>query len=444
VTTRRYLLVLALWSAPAILHGQTELKDAGVCARCHVVSSLEWGISKHHQVSVNCQSCHGPSRGHVVNERDEVKPDRIPHEAAVAHLCAGCHNAGCPKTAEKANCQKCHHVHALINAAQPSSRQDERLNQLVARWEKFRQRIEEGDRLITLQNWKTARESFLAALEIVPGNHSATARLGFCERRLDPALPGFEIVGTKFDSHTGLPAEVKVAGLDLSMVLIPPGECDIGSDKIPDAQPVHTVEIEAFYLGRFELTQSQWTRIMGNNPSVHKGDNLPVERVSWNDGRELVRRLNERIAGGGFRLPTEAEWEYACRARTQPVSPDQLTRYAWYRANTSIKSAPADSFQQVDAYAPKPVGTREPNPWGLYDMLGNVWEWCSSQARPYVYDAADGRESLTEPGLRILRGGGFADSADFLDPAFRHSERPDRRHQWNGLRLCRDVPRKTR
>jgi len=86
------------------------------------------------------------------------------------------------------------------------------------------------------------------------------------------------------------------------------------------------------------------------------------------------------------------------------------------------------------------VGTKQPNRWGLYDMQGNVSEWCSTLYRPYLYDPKDGRESLTEPGLRVLRGGGFADAAESLDPAARHAERPQRRYRWNGLRLARSVP----
>lgn len=106
------LLPLSLW-------GQTRVQQAGVCSRCHVVSVLEWNLSRHSKVEVNCQACHGPSKGHVANERDEVKPDRIPHGAAIAGLCRTCHVSGCPKTARTADCQTCHHVHALVNPQQP-------------------------------------------------------------------------------------------------------------------------------------------------------------------------------------------------------------------------------------------------------------------------------------------------------------------------------------
>ena len=162
---------------------------------------------------------------------------------------------------------------------------------------------------------------------------------------------------------------------------------------------------------------------MGSNPSAYQGEKfpssagMPVEQVSWEDAQAFLKRLNEKVPGGGFRLPTEAEWEFAARtggAEPEPAAPGQTS--------------------------PRPAGKGRQNTLGLHDMLGNVWEWCSSLDRPYPFDAADGRESATAPGPRILRGGGFADPQDILDPAFRHTERPDRRLQYNGLRLARDVP----
>ena len=160
----------------------------------------------------------------------------------------------------------------------------------------------------------------------MPGNPLATAKLELCEHRLHPGLEGFEIVGNRIDSGSGLPKEVKISGLGVPMVLVPTGQCDIGSDNLAGAQPVNTVHIEAFYMGKYEVTQAQWKALMGTNPSLHQGDDLPVEGVSWLMCQALMRKLNERIPGGGFRLPTEAEWEYACRAGSnQP-----WRRPSWY------------------------------------------------------------------------------------------------------------------
>jgi formylglycine-generating enzyme required for sulfatase activity len=207
------------------------------------------------------------------------------------------------------------------------------------------------------------------------------------------------------------------------------------------------VAVEAFYLGKYELTQSQWQTLMGTNPSVHQGkefadaEKMPVEHVSWQDCQALLRPLNERVPGAGFRLPTEAEWEYACRAGSRPPPEGSaLGQFAWFRANSVRQPRGENPSQDPNAWSPRPVGTKKPNPWGLYDMQGNVAEWCSSLYRPYLYDAKDGRESPDGPGLRVVRGGSYADSAEELDPALRHGERPQRRFRWNGVRIARSVP----
>ena len=424
-----------------------EFEQAGVCARCHVVSVLEWGLSGHVEEETNCRECHGPSKGHVANERNEVKPDRLPHGKAIAkQLCATCHETGCPETLEVESCQKCHHVHALIDPSKPPSAKDDRLAKLLTRWRRFRERMEEGEKRIAQENWRSARQAFREALELTPGHHLARARLEFCERRLDPTLPGFEIVGSEFDRATGLPLEIRVADLGTTMLLLPPGQFDLGSDALPDSRPVHTVGVDAFYLGQREVTQGEWKAIMGTNPSAHQGDafpdadHLPVERVSWQDCGEFLRKLNRKVPGGGFRLPTEAEWEYAARLGTPSPGRDEIGQYARYRANSLRAPNPDDGFRQIDAYAPGRVGTRRADERGFYDLQGNVGEWCSSLFSPYLYDASDGRESMAEPGMRIVRGGSFADSATSLDPTLRHAERPHRRLRWNGFRLARSVP----
>ena len=256
-------------------------------------------------------------------------------------------------------------------------------------------------------------------------------------------MPGFEVVGDEFDPVTGLAREVRVRGLDIPMVLAPPGEFDMGADDFKESQPVHTVAVEPFYLGKHEITQSQWQAVMGENPSEHQGsgqeDDLPVERVSWHDAQDFVNKLNEQVEGGGFRLPTEAEWEYAARAGSGLFKQFELARYAWFRETTMGAAETAD-FVTVEAFSTRPVGAKEANPWGFHDLHGNVWEWTSSLLKPYFYDPADGRESLVAKGQRVLRGGGYADAGDLLDPALRHGERPERRYRWNGLRIARSVP----
>ncbi len=176
---------------------------------------------------------------------------------------------------------------------------------------------------------------------------------------------------------------------------------------------------------------------MRNNPSKHSGpnaDRMPVEQVSWEDCQEFVRRINAKTPGGGFRLPTEAEWEYATRAAGDNQA---LAAIAWYRDSVP---QPTAGYRQLDSYSTREVGLCKPNRWGFYDMLGNVWEWSSSAERPYPFDAKDGREGDAASEQHVVRGGGFADGAETLDPAVRHGEKSTRRYRWNGLRLARSIP----
>ena len=342
-------------------------------------------------------------------------------------------------------------MHALINPSQQPIKEEGRLEQLLSRWKQFEIRMAEAERHVGKQDFQAAQRLFREAFRIIPGDHSAQQGLNMCIRRLNPRLPGFVIVGEKFDIPTGLPHQVSVVDLDASMLLVSPGEFDMGLDELADSRPAHTVRIDAFYLGQYEVAQDEWQTVMGENPSSHQGEGfpdasrMPVDRVSWHDCQKFLRRLNASVSGGGFRLPTEAEWEYACLAGVakSPVgsdpdeSPDD---HAWFRSNSLRSGTPDQSFLQIDAYAPRPVGLKQPNLWSFHDMRGNVSEWCSSLVRPYLYDAADGRESLSVQGMRVVRGGGFADSATSLNPALRHAVRPHRRLRWNGFRLARDVP----
>jgi formylglycine-generating enzyme required for sulfatase activity len=153
----------------------------------------------------------------------------------------------------------------------------------------------------------------------------------------------------------------------MAFVKIAPGEfvmgCstdDTGCDA--DEKPAHRVQItKAFELGKYEVTQAQWQAIMGSNPSTIKGDDRPVETVSKNDAHDFLGRLNARNDGYKYRLPTEAEWEYAARAGTAGAETTSLDEVAWYGANSGDET--------------HPVGQKKPNAWGLYDMLGNVREW---------------------------------------------------------------------
>ena len=399
-------------------------KGAGVCARCHVISVMEWGYSGHYPAGTDCKTCHGTSQGHVIDERNNVKPDAIPRQAAVAGLCIRCHADGCLKSKETGSCQKCHHPHALVDPRKPPTIRDERLEQLEVRWRRYGQLMREGERQVIAQQWEAAKIAFQGALSEKPRDETALARLAMCLRRMKPGLAGFEMSGGPLDEATGLPNEVRIVGLDIPMRLVPEGEFNLGSDLFESTKPMHQVRIEPFYLARHEITQGEWMAILGSNPSAHQGGKFPesgkwpAEQVSWEDAQALVRALNDRAAGGGFRLPTEAEWEYAAGAGGESGEAFELTE-------------------------PRAVERGAPNRLGLFDLAGNVREWCSSRLDPYPYSVSDGRESPVDSGLRILRGSAFIEPAAWYNPAARHGERPNRRLIWNGLRPARSVPAET-
>jgi formylglycine-generating enzyme required for sulfatase activity len=186
----------------------------------------------------------------------------------------------------------------------------------------------------------------------------------------------------------------------IEFVLIPPGSFMMGSTNGEDNEkPVHQVTIsQAFYMGKYEVTQGQWQSVMGNNPSLFKdcGGNCPVEQVSWDDAQSFINKLNESNDGFRYRLPTEAEWEYACRAGTTGDYAGTLSEMAWYSENSGGKT--------------HAVGGKQPNAWGLADMHGNVWEWCQDGYHETYYAApTDGSAWLSggEQKYRVLRGGSW-------------------------------------
>jgi formylglycine-generating enzyme required for sulfatase activity/tRNA A-37 threonylcarbamoyl transferase component Bud32 len=205
-------------------------------------------------------------------------------------------------------------------------------------------------------------------------------------------------------------------GLQLEMVELPGGEFMMGSpDSDPDAQsnekPQHQVKVNSFAIGKYPITQAQYQAVMGNNPSYFKNNpQNPVERVSWNDAQAFCQKLSQ-ITGKTYRLPTEAEWEYACRAGTTTrfyFGDNQLGIYAWYNGNSGSKT--------------HPVGQKKPNDWRLYDMSGNVWEWCEDNWHDnYIGAPKDGSAWLTNDNdYQILRGGSWVSYPFFCRSAYRY------------------------
>lgn len=209
--------------------------------------------------------------------------------------------------------------------------------------------------------------------------------------------------------------------------------------------PVHAVTIsEGFWLGKYEVTQGQWESVMGTTPwrgadnvdkdRVESASSHPAVYISWEDLQVFIERLNSASGEGLYRLPTEAEWEYSCRAGITTRwsfgdDEDQLIHYAWTRKN---------SWDRNERYA-HAVGQKRPNPWGLNDMHGNVWEWVQDWYGGDYYTHALEVDPVgpTNGSKRVLRGGDFSDPVQYLRAAVRHQKPPDTRSPYYGARLLR-------
>ncbi|MBP1908393.1 formylglycine-generating enzyme family protein [Methanolobus bombayensis] len=225
--------------------------------------------------------------------------------------------------------------------------------------------------------------------------------------------------------------EVCTNSIGTEFLLIPAGKFMMGSKKDSTSSPIHEVTIsKPFYLGKYPVTQREWVLIMGSNPSFFKGhDNHPVEQVSWDDAQEFVSKLNSKEGTHKYRLPSEAEWEYACRAGTTSKyyfgdDESDLNDYGWYSGKTT-----------------HPVGQKKPNPWGLYDMNGNVWEWCEDKWHSNFEDApADGSAWEYSPSsLRVDRGGCWSSLSRFCCSALRSANIANDPFGFTGFRLLREV-----
>jgi formylglycine-generating enzyme required for sulfatase activity len=231
------------------------------------------------------------------------------------------------------------------------------------------------------------------------------------------------------------------------MVFVEGGTFQMGSTNgYDDEKPVHTVTVKSFYMGKYEVTQKEWVAIMGSNPSNFKGDNLPVEQVSWNDAIEYCNRLSQKegltpayrgsvdsmvcnFNASGYRLPTEAEWEYAAKGGNKDYityeysGGNGVDGVAWYGGNSGSST--------------HPVGTKQPNSLGLYDMSGNVWEWCWDWYGSYSGGSQTDPRGASSGSYRVFRGGGWHSVAAFVRSAFRSYYTPSSRYFSLGFRLVR-------
>ncbi|HUJ10863.1 MAG TPA: formylglycine-generating enzyme family protein [Verrucomicrobiae bacterium] len=220
-------------------------------------------------------------------------------------------------------------------------------------------------------------------------------------------------------------------GVTMELVLIRSGSFTMGANRSTTGveRPAHKVTItKPFYLGKYEVTQEQWQQIMGSNPSQFKGTKNPVEQVTWNECQAFLAKLKARAAGTEFCLPSEAQWEYACRAGSTGEycygnGVASLGDYAWYSGNSGGTT--------------HPVGEKQPNAWGLYDMHGNVEEWCADWYGDRYYADSPRRDPAGPASgqWRISRGGSWGNEAIFVNSAFRLYDKPDSR-RFCGLRIC--------
>ncbi len=197
-----------------------------------------------------------------------------------------------------------------------------------------------------------------------------------------------------------------------------------GNDCDEDERPAHPVSLDSFYISKYEVTQQLWGVVMGYNPSQFEGANLPVENVSWDDVQIFITKLNAHT-GKKYRLPTEAEWEYAARggrrSKYKYAGSEDIASIAWYETNAGGKT--------------HPVGSKLPNEIGLYDMCGNVWEWCNDRYGQYNSAFQTNPQGNHTGANRVGRGGSWNTAERRCRISYRDSDTPATRSSYLGLRL---------
>ncbi len=230
------------------------------------------------------------------------------------------------------------------------------------------------------------------------------------------------------------------------MILVEGGSFEMGSRDYND-EKIHTVKLSSFYIGKYQVTQKEWAAVMKNNPSYFKGENLPVEGVSWYDATDFCNKLSEKeslekcysgseknivcdFSKNGYRLPTEAEWEYAARGGKysegyEYSGSDDLNEVAWFRDNSESRT--------------HPVGQKKANELGLYDMSGNLWEWCNDWYDNDYYSNSPGSNprGASHGDNRVHRGGSWHRLDSYCRISFRNGQRPTVSHDNLGFRVVR-------
>lgn len=289
----------------------------------------------------------------------------------------------------------------LATEAKAKAEQEER-----ERKTQFDKIANEAQRLLQNKQYDEALAKIDEVLKMYPNNDDYKQT----KQRIEAAKDPFSHEGRK----AGDRAVKVINGVDFAFKWCPPGTYTMGSPKTESDRSNNEIQHEVtltkgFWMMETEVSQKQWKAVMGDNPSNYEGDDLPVESVSWNDCQEFCKKCTQ--LGFPVQLPMEAQWEYACRAGTKGMFAGNLDEMAWYSSNSEDES--------------HPVGTKKPNAWGLYDMHGNVWEWCT-----------DPLGSLRDS-YRTIRGGSWFSNAQSCRSAYRGSFVSSARNRYNGFRVVK-------
>jgi formylglycine-generating enzyme required for sulfatase activity len=301
----------------------------------------------------------------------------------------------------------------LILLIKPSTNVKEKVKAQIAELAKFKLEEEVKVKQVEMVQLKQEEEAKVKQMELVQLKQEEEAK-----------VKQMELVKSKEVANV-----IKVAaGIEKDLVLIPVGKFMMGSPASEKGRREYETQHEVtltkpFYMGKYEVTQEQWESVMGSNPSSTKGAKLPVTNVSWEDCQYFIKKLNLKT-NGGYRLPTEAEWEYACRAGTSTV----------YSVGSSLTNIDAN----IEGGGIKEVGSYNANAFGLYDMHGNVWEWCNDDWKAdYPAGAVTDPKGPGTGTSRVLRGGSFNSYEFYARSSGRSGYSPSIRYIDNGLRLAR-------